>query len=74
MKQTGKLGQAHAPLAFEPDHQFIAQTVQIAHIGGSIFALRLVEDRPAPIRALLLFGHALAQQFISEVFEPVAAV
>src|SRR3546814_17316389 len=60
------------PLALEPGNQHFAQAVQVANVAGGIVALRIVDQRPAPVAQLLLLRDILAQQLLDQVLEPVA--
>ena len=68
--ETG-LGQRGAALAREADVELLLQRVEIAHVGGGIILLRVAELGRAPVRALLLLGDFLAEQFADQILEAV---
>src|SRR5690242_13408143 len=62
----GQLDPAFAPQAFV---EFFLQRMQIAHVGGRIFLLRIAELGGTPVRALLLLRQVMAEQLAYQILE-----
>jgi hypothetical protein len=46
--------------------------MEVAHVAGGIFALRVAELGRAPVAGLLLLGDLVAEQFLDQLLEAVA--
>src|SRR5687768_14648757 len=53
-------------LALQPDVELLLQPVQIAHVAGGIFALRIADLARPPVAGLLLLRQVLAEHFLDQ--------
>jgi hypothetical protein len=69
--ETG-LRERRPVFALEPLVKLFLERMQIPHVAGGIFPLRLAELVRSPVARLLLLGNVDVQQLLYEVLEPVA--